>query len=118
VVRRGACATVVLVRHGVAVVAWTVDPAFGCGCDLAVVDGVARWHLAARRAGCDLELRDVDPGLASVFDLVGLGALVASVDCPRRPPTPPAPLIPPAHIVDSATMDVAPPTQNRWWTVL
>ncbi|HEY2814870.1 MAG TPA: hypothetical protein VGJ03_15495 [Acidimicrobiales bacterium] len=98
--------------------AWTVDPAFGCGCDLAVVDGVARWHLAARRAGCDLELRDVDPGLASVFDLVGLGALVASVDCPRRPPTPPAPLIPPAHIVDSATMDVAPPTQNRWWTVL
>jgi hypothetical protein len=44
--------------------------------DLALVDDVARWQLAARRLGCSIRLRDADPDLLDLLDLVGLGVEV------------------------------------------
>jgi hypothetical protein len=40
--------------------------------DLALVDGLARLQLAARRAGCSLVVRDLCPDLERLLDLVGL----------------------------------------------
>ena len=40
--------------------------------DLALVNDVARWLLAARRLGCSIRLRDADRDLIDLLDLVGL----------------------------------------------
>jgi hypothetical protein len=41
-------------------------------CDLALVDGILRFELAARRLGWRVQLRDVAADLQELFDLVGL----------------------------------------------
>jgi hypothetical protein len=41
-------------------------------CDLALVDHLLRFELAARRLGWHVRLRDVDADLTELFDLVGL----------------------------------------------
>jgi hypothetical protein len=40
--------------------------------DLADVEALARMQLAARRAGCSIELRGVSPDLSALLDLAGL----------------------------------------------
>lgn len=49
--------------------------------DLAVVDALARLHLAAGRAGCSLRLRAICPQLSELVDLAGLTDLLG--DCQR-----------------------------------
>ena len=45
--------------------------------DLAVVDQLARWQLAAGRLGCAIRLLGACPELAGLLDLAGLGELVS-----------------------------------------
>ncbi len=45
-------------------------------CDLALVDRLLRLRLAAARRGALLELRDVDPELTHLLQLVGVAALM------------------------------------------
>lgn len=40
------------------------------------IDQIARLQLAARRCGCDLELKDVHPHLLGLIDLAGLAAVL------------------------------------------
>ena len=40
------------------------------------IDQMARLQLAARRCGCELELRDPDPYLLELIGFVGLGAVL------------------------------------------
>ena len=63
-------ATIVLTRRGVEVGTWTLmgSPKV----DLALVDEVARWQLAARRMGCTIRLRDAAPELIDLLRFVGL----------------------------------------------
>jgi hypothetical protein len=75
VLRQGGRATIVLVCAGAEVASWTLEPAGRC--DLAVVDGLARLQLGARRMGCTIELRDVAADLLELLDFVGLSDLVA-----------------------------------------
>jgi hypothetical protein len=42
----------------------------------ATVDQIARVHLALRRCGCSLELRNADPCLLELIALVGLGEVL------------------------------------------
>lgn len=49
----------------------------GLRVDLALVDALARVHLAARRAGSSLRVRNPDPELCELLELVGLADLVA-----------------------------------------
>ena len=70
VVRREVHATVVLLRGQAELASW---PLTGTGCpDLSVVEAVARMQLAARRAGCAIQVRDACPELSELLDLVGL----------------------------------------------
>jgi hypothetical protein len=70
VVRREVHATVVLLRGQSELASW---PMTGDGRpDLSVVDALARMQLAARRAGCAIQVRDVCPQLSELLDLVGL----------------------------------------------
>ena len=64
-------ATVVLVCGGAEVASWPLVCAGPP--DLAVVDGLGRLQLAARRLGCGVRLRDASPELAELLDLCGLG---------------------------------------------
>ena len=41
-------------------------------CDLAVVDLLARWQLAARRLGATVRIEDAGDDLVALLDLVGL----------------------------------------------
>jgi hypothetical protein len=41
-------------------------------CDLALVDHLLRFELAARRLGWHVRLRDLDAHLAELFELVGV----------------------------------------------
>ena len=63
-------ATIVLTRRDDVVGTWTLmgEPRV----DLALVNEVARWLLAARRLGCSIRLRDADRDLIDLLDLVGL----------------------------------------------
>ena len=63
-------ATVVLTRRGAEMGTWVLmgQPTI----DLALVDEVARWQLAARRMGCAIRLRDCAPELLELLELVGL----------------------------------------------
>jgi hypothetical protein len=48
-------------------------PLFGDGApDLTVVDALARFQLALRRAGARVSLQDLSPALRELLDLVGL----------------------------------------------
>ncbi|MGB9281455.1 MAG: hypothetical protein WCB57_15420, partial [Pseudonocardiaceae bacterium] len=40
--------------------------------DLAVVDELARWQLAARRLGCSIQVREACGELVELLDLLGL----------------------------------------------
>jgi hypothetical protein len=51
--------------------------------DAATIDGIARLHLAARRSGCQLELRNADPSLLELIDFAGL-AEVLRVEVQRQ----------------------------------
>lgn len=71
----GDAAEVVLLRAGVEVARWAIRPA--C-VDLALVDGLARLQLAARRAGCTVELRRPSVELTGLLELVGLAGVIPS----------------------------------------
>ena len=43
---------------------------------MSTIDQMARLQLAARRCGCTLELKDVNPRLLELIGFVGLGALL------------------------------------------
>lgn len=66
---------VVLVRDGAELASWPLTQ--GDRLDLAVVDQLARWHLAARRLGYSIELRGACTQLVELLNLVGLSKLVA-----------------------------------------
>jgi hypothetical protein len=68
---------VVLVRDGRPVARWRLAGPGRPG--LAEVDALARAHLAARRAGATLLLRDPDPQLVELLDFVGLARLTVEV---------------------------------------
>jgi hypothetical protein len=63
-------ATIVLTRRGTEVGTWALlgPPRI----DLALVDEVARWQLAARRLDCSIWLRGADQDLLDLLELVGL----------------------------------------------
>jgi hypothetical protein len=65
---------VVLARGGVDVARWPLGT--GRHPDLAVVDELARLHLAARRLGLSTRLRDPCGRLCELLDLAGLAAVV------------------------------------------
>ncbi|MFF3288061.1 STAS domain-containing protein [Streptomyces sp. NPDC003023] len=55
--------------------------------NLSAVDALARLHLTARRRGSRLRLRNAEPGLLALLDLVGLPELA---DAAQQPPPLPA----------------------------
>jgi hypothetical protein len=55
----------------------------GVVADLALVDALARVHLAARRLGCSIRLRDASCELRELIDLAGLSGLLLE---PSRQP--------------------------------
>ncbi len=65
---------VVLVRGDAEVASWPL--AKSDRPDLAVVDRLARWQLAARRLGCSIRLRDAGVELLELLDLLDLGEIV------------------------------------------
>ncbi len=68
-------AIVVLVHGDAEVASW---PLAGCDRpDLAVVDELARWQLAARRLGYSIRLRDACAELLELLDLLDLGEVVS-----------------------------------------
>jgi len=76
-------ATIVLVRAGTEVARW---PLLHRGRpDLALVDELARLHLAAIRMGCGIRLRQPCPSLVALLDLVGLSGVVVEGDQGRGP---------------------------------
>jgi hypothetical protein len=68
---------VVLVRGDTTVVCGVLPP--DGGCDLSVVDGLARLQLAARRLGGSIMLRGVGAELAELLDLAGLADILPAV---------------------------------------
>lgn len=73
--RADVSAVLVLVRGDAVLARW---PLAQCDrLDLAVVDQLARWQLAARRLGCAIRLVRACPELAGLLDLAGLGELVS-----------------------------------------
>jgi hypothetical protein len=75
--RQPATTTVVLMRGDEEVAEWTV--ACDGPPDLAVIDQLARWQLAARRLGCTIRLRRPSRQLGELLDLSGLAEVVACV---------------------------------------
>jgi hypothetical protein len=73
--RADAGALLVLVRGDVELADWPL--AQWDRPDLAVVDQLARWQLAARRLGCSIRLRGACGELVELLNLVGLGELVS-----------------------------------------
>lgn len=67
-------ATVVLARGDAVVASWPLDVSGPV--DLSVVDDLARLHLAARRIGCSIRLREAGPDLAALLAFVGLAEVV------------------------------------------
>ena len=68
-----AAVEVVLIRADGAVIGRLV----GLRVDLGLVDALARIQVAARRRGCAIRLREPDPELCELLDLVGLADLLA-----------------------------------------
>ncbi len=50
--------------------------------DLAVVDELARWQLAARRLGCSIQVREACGELVELLDLLGLSEVVGGLRQP------------------------------------
>ncbi len=69
-------ATVVLVRGDAEVLSWPLR--WGGRAELAVVDGLARLELAARRLGLSVRLRDARRELCDLLDLCGLGDVLGT----------------------------------------
>jgi hypothetical protein len=67
---------VVLLRGGAEVARWPLPGSDRP--DLALVDEFARLHLAARRAGYSIRLRDVPAALSGLLDLLGLADLLGA----------------------------------------
>jgi hypothetical protein len=67
---------VVLVRGDAELASWPLPSGRP---DLAVVDDLARWQLAARRLGCSIRVRDACEELTALLDLVGLRDVVTDV---------------------------------------
>ena len=74
VLARDSDATVVIVRDGVEVASWPLPSSDRP--DLALVHGLARMQLAARRLGCSVQLRHPSARLLELLELVGLGDVV------------------------------------------
>ena len=77
---------VVLVRDEHEVGSWPLPTCLRP--DLALVDTLARFELAARRLGCSVRLREVSCDLAALLRLVGLDELLGarcSVEVGRKP---------------------------------
>ena len=72
--RREAAGLVVLVRGDAELARWPLLRRNRPG--LALVDELARWQLEARRAGCEIQLRDACPRLWELLELVGLTDVV------------------------------------------
>jgi hypothetical protein len=73
---------VVRAAGDVEVVSWPVTT--GSGCDLAVVDALARLQLAARRWGCSIRLRGAEDEVLGLVDLLGLKeVLIGGPDPPE-----------------------------------
>jgi ABC-type transporter Mla MlaB component len=68
-------ATVVLARGDAEIATWLLRR-WGRA-DLAVVDHLARWQLAARRMGCSIRLRNVCAELAELLELAGLAEVLS-----------------------------------------
>jgi hypothetical protein len=69
-------AMVVLTRGDVELAAWPL--AVGRPLDLAIVDELARWQLAARRVGCAIRLRDACTDLSDLLAFLGLAEVVGA----------------------------------------
>jgi hypothetical protein len=67
-------ATVVLVRGSAELARWPIGA--DRRAELALVDELARLHLAARRLGYGIVVREVRADLAGLLDLVGLSAVL------------------------------------------
>ncbi|MEV7197144.1 STAS domain-containing protein [Streptomyces sp. NPDC093510] len=73
------CERVAAARHGPDGGDVICDVAAVTTADLTTVDAVARLHLAARRAGGRIRLRNPGPGLLALLGLVGLVELLGLV---------------------------------------
>lgn len=71
-------ATVVVLRGDEVVAMRPLPPP--AQCDLALVDRLARWQLAARRRGCTISLRDASADLVELIEWVGLDIPVSQAD--------------------------------------
>jgi hypothetical protein len=67
----------VLVHDGAGVAIWNLRREGRP--DLALVDELARLQLAAKRLGCVIRLRNPDPALSRLLDLVGLAEVIAEI---------------------------------------
>jgi hypothetical protein len=76
-------ATIVLVRAGTEVATWPLRRRGRP--DLALVDELARLHLAAIRMGCVIRLRQPCQDLLELLDLVGLRSLVVEAGAEPDP---------------------------------
>ena len=72
-------ATVVLLRRGEEIGTWALMGEQTI--DLALVDEVARWQLAALRLGCAIRLRDAAPDLVELLTFVGLAEVGGKPEC-------------------------------------
>jgi STAS domain len=70
VVTRPVAATVVVRRGTVEVRSWPMAASWGA--DLVTVNLLARLQLEARRRGCTIGIRGIDPHLRDLLDLTGL----------------------------------------------
>jgi hypothetical protein len=66
-----------LVRDGSSV---EVGPLAATSCDAGFVEDLLRFDLAARRLGWRMRLREVDPRLHELLDLVGVADRVATAE--------------------------------------
>ncbi|WP_240659900.1 STAS domain-containing protein [Streptomyces sp. WAC 01529] len=73
------CARVAAARHGPGGGDIICDVAAVTTADLTTVDAIARLHLAARRAGGRIRLRNPAPALLALLGLVGLVELLGLV---------------------------------------
>ena len=73
--------TVRLVRGGTVLATWRLACPEAAG--LAMVDELARLQLAARRLGCEVQLRHASPRLVELLDLAGLTDVVLATDAPE-----------------------------------
>jgi ABC-type transporter Mla MlaB component len=71
-------ATVVVVRGGAVIATWPLSRAGRI--DLGIVDELGRLHLAARRLGCSILLREPGRELQELLELAGLDQVLSVSD--------------------------------------